>query len=181
MNITASNRLSYKLMTKEDSNLLFQLDQNPQVMRFINGGKPSSMKTITEVFIPRMESYRDEQKGWGLWQVNISATNEFIGWILVRPMNFFSDTPEFKNLELGWRFLQSSWGKGYATEAALHIKHALSKNSEIECFSAIADEDNVGSISVMKKIGMSYIKTYLHKDPLFECHVAYYQVKNELS
>ncbi|MEP0356146.1 GNAT family N-acetyltransferase [Paraglaciecola sp.] len=178
MNITPSERLHYKLMTKADAELLFQLDQDPEVMRFINGGKPSSMQTIDEVFIPRMESYANVQKGWGLWQINISATNEFIGWILVRPMQFFSDAPEFDNLELGWRFLQSSWGKGYATEAALHIKNTLAKNKDITHFSAIADEDNFGSVGVMKKIGMTYVKRYLHQDPLFECEVVYYQVNN---
>lgn len=165
-------------MTKEDGELLFQLDQDPEVMRFINGGKPSSMDNINDIFIPRMESYANKQKGWGLWQVNISSSNKYIGWILVRPMNFFSDAPEFDNLELGWRFFQSSWGKGYASEAALHIKNTLAKNTELKNFSAIAVENNLGSIAVMKKIGMSYVKTYQHKDPLFEDQVVYYQINN---
>jgi RimJ/RimL family protein N-acetyltransferase len=93
-------------------------------------------------------------------------------------MNFFSDLPEFENLELGWRFFRSSWGKGYASEAAIQIKDGLAKNPDNKIFSAIADEDNLGSIGVMKNLGMSYIKTYLHIDPLFECKVAYYQIKN---
>ena len=112
-----------------------------------------------------------------MWQVNISSSKEYIGWILVRPMNFFSDSPEYDNLELGWRFTQSSWGKGYASEAALHLKNALAKNGDLQSFSAIAVENNLGSIAVMKKIGMSYVKSYLHKDPLFESQVVYYQIR----
>jgi RimJ/RimL family protein N-acetyltransferase len=176
MIIIPSARLSYTLMTKADGELLFQLDQDPEVMRFLNGGKPSTMAEINEIFIPRMESYLNKQKGWGLWQLSLSSSNEYIGWILVRPMNFFSEAPEFDNVELGWRFFQSSWGKGYASEAALHIKNTLAKNNDIERFSAIAVKDNLGSIAVMKKIGMFYVKTYLHKDPLFESHVVYYQI-----
>jgi RimJ/RimL family protein N-acetyltransferase len=178
MNINPSARLSYKLMTKESRDLLFQLDQDPEVMRFLNGGRPSSMDEIKNVFIPRMESYFNQIKGWGLWQVNISSSDEYIGWVLVRPMNFFSDSPEFDNLELGWRFFQSSWGKGYASEAALHIKDTLADNSELKSFSAIAVEDNLGSVAVMKKIGMSFVKSYLHKDPLFESQVVYYKIKS---
>lgn len=178
MNIVPSARLSYKLMTNQDGELLFQLDQDPDVMRFINGGKLTSMDEINDVFIPRMESYSNQQKGWGLWQVNICSSDEYIGWILVRPMNFFTDSPELDNLELGWRFFQSSWGKGYASEAALHIKNTLAQNNDLQSFSAIAVEDNLGSIAVMKKIGMSYVKSYLHKDPLFESQVVYYQIKN---
>ncbi|MBA6263975.1 GNAT family N-acetyltransferase [Colwellia sp. Bg11-12] len=178
MKINNSARLSYQLMTIDDAELLYQLDQDPEVMRFISDGNPSSRETIYNVLVPRMQKYLNSTKGWGIWQVNITETNEYIGWVLVRPMNFFSTSPEFDNLELGWRFFQTSWGKGFASEAAQHIKDVLAAKSEYKKFSAIADENNLGSIGVMKNIGMSYIKTYLHIDPLFECNVAYYQIKN---
>jgi RimJ/RimL family protein N-acetyltransferase len=178
MKINNSARLSYQLMTADDAELLYQLDQDPEVMRFISDGKPSSRETIAHILVPRMQAYLNLDKGWGLWQVNITETDEYIGWVLVRPMNFFSDLPEFTNLELGWRFFRSSWGKGFASESAQHIKDALAVMPEYKKFSAIADEENLGSIGVMKNLGMSYIKTYLHIDPLFECNVAYYQIEN---
>lgn len=179
MEIANSSRLKYRLMDSSDAEALFQLDQDPQVMKFINGGKVSTEETIATVLIPRMERFRDVEQGWGLWHISISATNEYIGWVLVRPMNFFSDQPEFNNLELGWRFFQSSWGKGYASEAAQHIKNHLAKNKQYKTFCAIADENNFGSIGVMKNLDMSYLKTYFHKDPLFETNVVYYQVSND--
>ena len=178
MKINNSAHLSYRLMTADDAELLYQLDQDPEVMRFITDGKISSRENIENVLIPRMQKYLNRDKGWGLWQVNIAETDQYIGWVLVRPMNFFSDSPEFDNLELGWRFFRSSWGKGFASEAAQHIKDALAVQPDNKRFSAIADEENLGSIGVMKKLGMSYVKTYLHIDPLFECQVAYYQIKN---
>jgi RimJ/RimL family protein N-acetyltransferase len=178
MKINNSSRLSYRLMNSNDTDPLFQLDQDPQVMKFISDGEISSREKVATVFIPRMEAYRNESKGWGLWQVNMCETNEYIGWVLARPMNFFSDKPEFNNIELGWRFFQKSWGKGYASEAAQHIKNSLAENKAYQAFSAIADEDNLASIGVMKNIGMSYLRTYLHTDPLFECQVVYYQMSN---
>ena len=39
-------------MTKEDGELLFQLDQDPEVMRFITGGNPSSMEQINNTLVP---------------------------------------------------------------------------------------------------------------------------------
>ena len=178
MKINNSVRLSYRLMTADDAELLYQLDQDPEVMRFISNGKISSRDSIENVLVPRMQKYLNVDKGWGIWQVNIAETGEYIGWVLVRPMNFFSDEVEFDNLELGWRFFQVSWGKGFASEAANHIQKVFALQSEYKKFSAIADEENMGSIGVMKNIGMSYIKTYLHTDPLFECQVAYYQINN---
>ena len=163
MKVEKSARLSFKLMSSQDADLVFELDQDPEVMRFLNGGKVTSRDDIENIFLPRMAKFRNAEQGWGLWQVNITDTAQFIGWVLVRPMAFFSDSPELDNLELGWRFKRSSWGKGLATEAAQQVKNALATNTAIKSFSAIALEDNHASISVMKKIGMSYIKTYLHK------------------
>ena len=161
-------------MDETDANLLYKLDHNPNVMKYINGGKPSTKEDIEKIYIPRMLSYTNHKKGWGLWKVNLIENNEFIGWVLVRPMDFFSDDPQFENLELGWRFLESSWGKGYATEAALSIMNALIDNKSATQFTAIAVSENLASIAIMKKSGMSFIKKDLHKDPLGDLMVEYY-------
>ena len=178
MNVTNTNRLSFRLLTSIDAELLFELDQDPEVMRHLTAGKLTSREDINKVFIPRMEAYRDPQKGWGLWGVFLKDNNEFIGWVLVRPMEFFSNKPEFKNLELGWRFKQSSWGKGYASEATQQVKDVLAMNKDIRAFSATALADNLGSIGVMKRLGMSHIKNYLHHDSSGDIAAVYYQIKN---
>ncbi|SFD49172.1 GNAT family N-acetyltransferase [Pseudoalteromonas denitrificans] len=175
MHINNSERLQFELMTEKDVHLFFELDQNPEVMRFINNGKMTSMEDVINIYIPRMKSYVNEQKGWGQWKVTITNTQEFIGWVLVRPVDFFSDDPEFDNLELGWRFKQSAWGKGYATEAAKSIMDAVSNNNDINKISAIALEGNLGSINIMTKLGMKYIKTYIHKDPLGDVEAVYFE------
>ncbi len=177
MIIENSERLSFALMTANDAELLFNLDQDTEVMQFINGGVLTSWEDIQNVYLPRMESYTNADKGWGLWKVVLQNTEQFIGWILVRPMNFFSEQPDFENLELGWRFSRLSWGKGYATEAATAVINALIKNAVCTKISAIADEENLASINIMKKIGLQYIKTYLHQDPLFSSEVVYYELE----
>ena len=178
MNISNSNRLSFRLMDRNDADLLFALDQDPEVMKYINGGTPNSRQTIDDVFVPRMESYRNPDKGWGLWQVSSTEENDYLGWILIRPMEFFSDNPELDNLEIGWRFFQKSWGKGYATEAAKHILEAISQQDEtIKAFSAIADTDNLGSIAIMKKLDMAFVKSYHYKDAVLDCDVDLYKIE----
>ncbi|WP_448565484.1 GNAT family N-acetyltransferase [Thalassotalea ganghwensis] len=179
MNIPNSERLSYRLMDESDADLFFELDQDPEVMRYLSGGKVTSREDIDNVFMPRMRAYRDEKKGWGIWQVNTKENNEFLGFILVRPMYFFSDHTEFDNLELGWRFFRKTWGMGYASEAAIHIKNHFAQDKSYKAFSAIASEENLASVGVMKKIGMEYVKTYYHEDPVFTCDVVYYQMKNQ--
>jgi len=179
MNIENSTRLNYQLIDETDSEFLFQLDQSPDVMRYINGGTMTTREDISQRFIPRLNAFTNTEKGWGLWKVTITETQQDIGWILVRPMDFFSDNPIWHDIELGWRFMQSTWGKGYASEAAIHIHQALAKQPENKVFSAVAMHDNAGSIAVMKKMGMEFIKSYTHSDSqLGDLDVVLYSMEN---
>lgn len=171
-----TNRLTFELMDADRHQQdLFDLDQDEEVMRFINGGKKSTWEDIHERLKPRLKAYTNPEKGWGIWKVTEIDSGEYLGWVLVRPMHFFSDNPVFDEIELGWRFKQSSWGKGFGTEAAQAIADAIAVKPEVNAISAIADEDNYGSIGIMKKLGMEYVKTYVHQDPLFEEEVVYYK------
>lgn len=179
MLVPNSSRLSYHSIDETDKEFLFQLDQDPQVMKHLNGGSPTPLESIENRFIPRLNAYRNRDKGWGLWKVTIIESQQDIGWILVRPMSFFTDNPSVDDIELGWRFIQSSWGKGYATEAAIHIKTILSQQPDIKYFSATALAANTGSIAVMKKLGMKYVNTYQHSDEVLnETEAVLYRLIN---
>lgn len=174
MKVSSTERLELHLMADTDAELLYELDQNPNVMKYINGGKLTSMEDIEKVMIPRMNSYRNPPNGWGLWKVLKRNDKQFIGWILVRPMDFFNDSRNDNDIELGWRFKQESWGKGYATEAAEAVMTALIDLGIYEKMSVIVVPGNQASIRIMQKLGMKYLKTDIHKDPLGDMEVEYY-------
>ncbi|MGB1263019.1 MAG: GNAT family N-acetyltransferase [Cognaticolwellia sp.] len=180
MQINNSARLSYQLIDDNDGDFLFKLDQNPEVMRYINGGVMTTREDISNKFIPRHNAYKNADKGWGLWKVTVIESQQDIGWILARPMDFFSEQPIWHDIELGWRFMQSTWGQGYASEAAIQVQQALAALPENKAFSAIAMSDNAGSIGVMKKMGMDYIKSYIHSDSqLGDLSVVLYRMENQ--
>jgi RimJ/RimL family protein N-acetyltransferase len=164
MNTPVTKRLNYKLMDEHDWRQLFELDQDPAVMRYLTRGVPTTLEQIKQQGIPRMLAYRNPAKGWGLWQITTKTNNTFIGWVLVRPMGFFSATPNFNDIEVGWRFKQASWGYGYATEAALAVCDELIKDRTVKAISATAIMSNTASIKIMKKLGLQFIKNYTHTD-----------------
>ena len=179
MQISPSQRLNYRLLdplNPTDQALLLQLDQDPQVMRYINGGQPSTPEHMQQVLLPRLATYTQPDQGWGMWGVFQSDSQTFCGWVLVRPMHFFSTSPDDSDLELGWRFKQALWGQGIATEAAQHIAEALHQQRGILRFSAIAVAENQGSIRVMQKLGMTFVKSGLHRDPLGDMQVDTYSM-----
>ena len=175
MIVKNSERLKFKMITEQDVGFLFDLDQDPEVMRFINGGKTTTLEEVNSIFIPRLKSYFNREKGWGLFNINVQATNEPVGWILIRPMGFFSETPEYRNLEIGWRLFRNTWGKGYATEAAAAVLEAVLQKNKVDFVSALAMEQNEASIRMMKKLGMEFVKKYTHEDPLGDEECVYYR------
>ena len=59
-----------------------------------------------------------------------------------------------QQVEVGYGFLESEWGKGYATEAVeCLLDWAFHKKDVIKVI-AETDLDNIGSIRVLEKLGM---------------------------
>lgn len=175
--VNDSTRLRYTLIAEEHKELLFELDQDPDVMKYINGGKTTTREELDTIFIPRLNAYRNPQKGWGLWAVHTKEDNAYLGWVLVRPLHFFDENTatEYNNLELGWRFKKAAWGKGYGTEAAQAVCNAVSQPDEVTKVCALAEKENIGSTRIMEKLGMTFIKNIIYKDPLGDDEVVYYE------
>nr|WP_301003988.1 GNAT family N-acetyltransferase [Arsukibacterium sp.] len=176
MHIPATNRLNFSLLSAQDAELLFKVDQDEEVMRYLNGGKRTSMQQIIEIFLPRMAQYRNPERGFGIWQVCRLEDNAYLGWVLIRPLGFNTQAPSSDDLEIGWRFMQAYWGQGYASEAAAAVAATvLANNPAVSYLSAIAMPDNAGSIGVMRKLGMQFIKRYWHQDALGEVDAVLYR------
>lgn len=177
IHIKDSTRLSYRPMNLDEGHLMYELDNDELVMKYITNGKVTSMMEINQIYIPRLTQYRNLDKGWGLWNCFIKQTDKYLGWILVRPINFFTQQPNWRDIELGWRLKRNFWGQGYATEAAGHIMSALSATPNIDRFTAMAVQQNLQSIQVMKKLGMTFLKTDLLHDSDFGDQLVDYYVK----
>ncbi|PKI15949.1 GNAT family N-acetyltransferase [Colwellia sp. 12G3] len=76
--------------------------------------------------------------------------------------------------DLGFAFLPEFWGKGYANEAACSVlKEGLAVNS-LNTILAVTLPDNVGSNSLLKKVGFSLqgkIEIYGSQSNLYEYRV----------
>lgn len=171
----ASPRLRYRLMDARDLSLWFELDQDPEVMRYLNDGKASTWEELETYFVPRVAAFTDPEKGLGLWAAYDKESDAYLGWVLVRQYRFGEPGCEPDNLELGWRFKRQYWGKGIASEAARALMAEFQRDPAIRAFSAIADPDNLASIGVMKKLGMHYVDQRIHHTPLRDFTCAYYE------
>jgi len=178
LTIAPSTRLRFRLMGENDADLVFELDQDPEVMRFLNDGKPTPREEVDELHIPRILAFTDPVAGTGLWEMADRESGEYLGWILVREYGFGTDYHTPGNLELGWRLKRKYWGQGLTTEAAKAIVDVVRHNPGVTVFSSLADIDNLASIWVMKNLGMHFVDNRVHKGPKGDMPVVYYEMIN---
>ena len=101
------------------------------------------------------------QNQLGLFIAIEKSSGAFIGWFVLRPGY---ETPHnTDNLEIGWRFKQRFWGKGYGTEGALALKKRATKLGARRLY-ATAMSTNTASIGIMKKVGLTLERTYIDTD-----------------
>lgn len=161
-------------MDAKDSSSVYELDQDPLVMKYINGGSPSTPETHKKVQ-ERVAKFRNPERGWGLWGAFEKSSQAFCGWILVRPIGFFTASPAWDNMEIGWRFRQTRWGQSYATEAARAVAGAMARREDVRLLSAFVDPENVASVRVIEKLGLRLYTPVPKMEPGYTDRVVYYQ------
>jgi RimJ/RimL family protein N-acetyltransferase len=181
LQVPDSARLKFRLMDSSDAPLWFELDQDPEVMRYLNDSKPTTWEELNEHLIPRINKFTDPAAGCGLWEVARKADGAYLGWILVRQYGFDTPYHEPDNIEFGWRLKRHCWGQGIATEAARAILERLRDNPAIRVFSSLAVSENLASIVVMRKLGMRFVDIRIHQTPMRNYSVEYYEMPARLS
>ncbi len=142
-----TKRIYLKRFNEDDAELLFQLDSDVDVMKYISLGIPSSYEEITKKTMPRIiESYKDNSS-FGIFAAFLKHVDEFIGWFQ------FEIDEEIKDaIEIGWRLKKQYWGNGYATEVAIALSDkGVEMGKKIVARSMI---ENIASIRVMEKAGL---------------------------
>jgi RimJ/RimL family protein N-acetyltransferase len=151
-----TKRLILRQFTVDDVDLLFDLDNDPEVMRFLSGGPATPRVDIANTYLPAFLAYYERSPGYGFWATVERSSGSFIGWCHLRPQ--VSDPPD--RPELGYRLKKAAWNKGFATEMSRAlIDHAFGAMGAAEVY-AQTYRDNTGSRRVMEKCGMRLIRAF---------------------
>jgi RimJ/RimL family protein N-acetyltransferase len=152
-----TERLILRQFTMADAQNVFVLDSDPEVMRFINGGKPTAYDVIQQQTLPRFLAYYEKYEAYGFWAAIEKSSHAFIGWFHFRPALDHAD-----DIDLGYRLRKIAWGKGYATEGSRALIHKGFTELGVQRVVATALAANKASIRVMEKLGLTFAKRYMH-------------------
>jgi RimJ/RimL family protein N-acetyltransferase len=142
-------RLTLRQWRDGDLEPFAALNADPEVMRFF----PAPLSREQSDDLATHAKRGIEERGWGLWAVEVIESARFIGFVgLAEPRFEAHFTPA---VEVGWRLARDAWGNGYATEGAratvVYAFDDLGLDEIVSFTSAI----NERSRRVMERLGMT--------------------------
>lgn len=99
----------------------------------------------------------------------MSKSNGYCQWALIHKessalIGFCGFVPKSDGAEIGWRLTKEYWGKGLATEAALHLLKYGFTNLGFRRVIAKVQSLNRASMRVCEKLGMKPKSKFLRND-----------------
>ena len=154
-----SDRLRLTPLSWRDFDVALEMFTEPEVVRYVCD-------------LMNEESIRTEMSNWvkrggdgciGIWNVSVRETGEKLGSSFLLPMPIEEDDIDYSlvvpgempdgDIEIGFCFKRSAWGKGYATEACIRLVRFAFEETPLDEIVASFYEENVAAKNVLRKAG----------------------------
>ena len=143
-----TDRLLLRPWREADREPFAALNADARVMEYM----PSVLSSERSDALAAELSVEIEERGFGLWAIEIPGVAEFAGFAGLHVPTF--EAPFTPCVEIGWRLAHDLWGRGYATEAARAVvRDGFERLGLAEILSWTVPA-NLRSRRVMEKIGM---------------------------
>jgi RimJ/RimL family protein N-acetyltransferase len=154
MAVLQTTNLTLSPCSPGDSTDFINLELDPEVMRFLNGGYAVDHKqnnSAATFLMPRgTETY--------VWTARRTTNATFVGWFCLWPE---SETVA----ELGYRLRRMDWGQGLASEGASALVNWGFRSGVYDKIFASTMAVNHASRRVLEKIGLNYARTVYDEWP----------------
>ncbi len=144
-----TDRLILREFTVDDWLALHLYGSDPEVMKGLLL-LPNSEEYSREVVNQFISYQHEEPRTRCELAITLASTGELIGASGVRVV-----WPRNREASMGYVLRRDTWGKGYATEAASEILRLGFDLFEAHRVFGDVDAENVGSIRVLEKLGMT--------------------------
>jgi len=145
--VLETERLVLRQFVEGDAEAFQAVNGDPEVMRH-TGEPPSESVAQARQMIRDYPDYR--RHGYGRWAVVYKPDDRVVGF---NGLKYLDDLDE---VDLGYRFLPSYWGRGIATESSLAVLRHGFESLGLTRIIGLVLPANPGSIRVLEKVGMRY-------------------------
>lgn len=161
--ILETDRLYFRQFVLDDAAILYEMHQDPAITKYTGDPIPWDSVGLVENILKEgiLPQYK---KKIGRWATFLKEDDTFIGWCGLKDVD--------GEVDLGYRFIQKYWGNGYASEAAKAVlQYGIDHN--IKNIVGRASVDNIASVKVLEKIGLTFFEFYMETEPKEEKSVKY--------
>jgi RimJ/RimL family protein N-acetyltransferase len=151
-------RLVIRQFTEGDVDNLFNLNSDPEVMRYL--GRPAPRDVLRDEIIPFHLGVYQRFDRLGTWAAESADTGEFLGWF-----HFRAEDNDITNIHLGYRLRRSAWNHGYATEGSKALITMGFTVLGVQRVFAHTMTANTASRRVMEKCGLTLVHTVPYEGP----------------
>jgi RimJ/RimL family protein N-acetyltransferase len=145
-----TERLKLRPFNDGDLQNLKDLDQDPEVMKYL-GGKLVPTEEL-EAMLPKLIERQPKWVTYGTWMADELSTGETIGWFTLKPLVQLNN-----EYEVGYRLKKKFWGKGYATEGTKFLVDYGFKKLNLPLIIGCTDLANENSQKVLMKAGLKRV------------------------
>lgn len=144
-----TERLKIRLYRENEKQYVIDLFTDTEVMRHVDNGVMTN-ETAEALWKKLIEDFYPNGKTT-IYGVFAKDDEKYIGHCSIRPRP--AETNEW---EIGYILEKDSWGKGFATEIASRLIRFGFEELKLPKIFATIDEDNLSSVKVAEKCGMSF-------------------------
>jgi len=155
----SSERLHYRALTLNDIPVWEPFFVDNDRLRFFGFDEHKTNLDLSTEWIER-QLQRYNESGLGMLAVIEKETGEFIGLCGIIPRPFEGKTI----YEIGYSFMQSHWGKGYASEAAKHVREIGQQLGISQLYVSTIHPENIDSMKVAERNGMKRLRNGIFND-----------------
>jgi len=147
-----TDRLLLRALSLDDAPVFFELNSDPEVVRYTGGDSLGSVAEARQRICERI--LRDYAvHGFGRCAMILKETGALIGLAGLKHLD------EFEQVDVGYRLLRKFWGRGLATEAArASIAYGFDV-LRLPQIIGLVDPPNLASVRVLEKSGLVFEKT----------------------
>jgi RimJ/RimL family protein N-acetyltransferase len=164
-------RLIARDWTAADLDAAFAIYGRDEVARWLGPAPRQPVSSLAQMRerLDRLITRNLEQPDYGLWALELRASSEVAGAVLLSPL-----PGDGAPVEIGWHLNPDYWGAGFATEAgrgAIALAFGLDMVADdqlgpelasrparpvLDRVEAVVDPDNVRSLNVCRRLGMRH-------------------------
>lgn len=152
--IFETERLQIRKLKMSDLEGFFKLESNPLVLQYATG----EVKTISECNEELKDlilKYENPKNDFWIYAVEQKNDKTFIGTLALVKDN--------EDDEIGYRFIQEYWGKGFATEICERLISYCKSIGMKKIIGNVVDE-NIASAKILKRFNFTEVNKFISED-----------------